>query len=97
MPWTRHILQSVMIPVVTHSRISGDYQPDNSQWIIGDSTILAHAVGLAPFKDVSTISDNLNYEFTEVGIIFSKSIRIYIHLLLLLLLLLVIILLFFIL
>ena len=59
MPWTRHILQSVMIPVVTHSRISGDYQPGNSQWIVGDSTILEHAVGLAAFKDVS-----MYYHFT---------------------------------
>jgi len=52
MPWPRHILQSVTIPVVTQSRISGDYQPDNSQWIVGDSTILAHAVGVTAFKDV---------------------------------------------
>ena len=53
MPWTRHIMQSVEIPVVTQTRVSGDYSPSNSQWIIGDTTIIAHAVGLAVFKDVS--------------------------------------------
>jgi len=35
--------------------VSGDYSPSNGQWIIGDSSIMAHAVGQAPFKDVSTI------------------------------------------
>ena len=53
MPWTRHIMQTLSIPAVTQQRVSGDYQPSNSQWEIGDSTILAHAVGLAAFKDVS--------------------------------------------
>ena len=55
MPWTRHIMQSVEIPVVTQTRVSGDYAPSNGQWMIGDSTIMAHAVGLAAFKDVSNI------------------------------------------
>ncbi len=54
MPWPRHILQSVTIPIVTQSRASQDYSPDNTQWNIGDSTILEHAVGLAAFKDVSS-------------------------------------------
>ncbi len=53
MPWPRHVLQSVMVPVVTQSRVSDDYYPDNSQWIVGDTTILANAVGIAAFKDVS--------------------------------------------
>ena len=56
MPWTRHIMQSVEIPVVTQTRVSGDYAPSNGQWMIGDSTIMAHAVGLAAFKDVSNIA-----------------------------------------
>lgn len=55
MPWTRHVLQSVAIPVVTQIRVSDDYQPSNSQWTIGDTTILAHAVGLAAFKDVRRV------------------------------------------
>ena len=55
MPWTRHIMQSVEIPVVTQTRVSGDYAPSNGQWMIGDSTIMAHAVGLAAFKDVSIL------------------------------------------
>lgn len=46
MPWTRHILQSVAIPAVTQVRVSDDYELSNSQWIIGDTTILAHAMGL---------------------------------------------------
>ena len=45
-------MQSVEIPAVTQTRVSGDYAPSNGQWMIGDSTIMAHAVGLAPFKDV---------------------------------------------
>ena len=52
MPYTRHIMQTVEIPTVTQTRVSGDYSPSNGQWIIGDSSIMAHAVGLAPFKDV---------------------------------------------
>ena len=45
-------MQSVEIPVVTQTRVSDDYSPSNSQWIIGDTIIIAHAVGLASFKDV---------------------------------------------
>ena len=58
MPWTRHIMQSITIPVVTQNRASRDYQPSGpntfnaDQWLIGDSSILSHAVGLAPSKDV---------------------------------------------
>ena len=52
MPWTRHILQSVEIPAVTQTRVSEDYIPGNSQWQIGDTTILAFSLGLASFKDV---------------------------------------------
>ena len=52
MAWPRHVMQSVAIPAVTHTRASGDYQPSNSQWNIGDSSILSHSIGLAPFKDV---------------------------------------------
>jgi len=55
MPWPRHLLQSVEISAVTQSRVSGDYIPGNSQWQIGDTTILAHALGLAAFKDVSSV------------------------------------------
>lgn len=51
MSWVRHLLQAVEIPVVTQVRVSGDYHPGNSQWQIGDSTILAHSLGIAAFKD----------------------------------------------
>ena len=46
-------MQSVAIPAVTQVRVSGDYMPNDNQWYIGDSSILAHAMGLAPSKDVS--------------------------------------------
>ena len=51
-------MQSVTIPVVTQRRASRDYQPagpntfNADQWLIGDSSILSHALGLAPSKDV---------------------------------------------
>lgn len=51
MPWTRHILQSLSNPAVTQIRVSDDYQPGNGQWQVGDTTMLAHAMGLASFKD----------------------------------------------
>ena len=52
MTWARHVMQSVAIPAVTQVRVSGDYMPNDNQWYIGDSSILAHAMGLAPSKDV---------------------------------------------
>ena len=53
MPYTRHLLQSLEVSVVTQTRASDDYTAGNTQWKIGDTSILDHAVGLAPFKDVS--------------------------------------------
>ena len=60
MPWPRHVMQSVEIPVVTQTRISGDYTPSNEQWIIGDTIIVAHALGLAAFKDVSYMNPSFS-------------------------------------
>ena len=51
MAWPRHVMQSVMLPTVTQTRASGDYHPANTQWMIGDSSILLHSLGIAPFKD----------------------------------------------
>ena len=51
MPWPRHIMQSLEVQAVTQVRVSDDYRPGNSQWMIGDTTMLAHALGLASFKD----------------------------------------------
>jgi len=51
MAYPRYFLQSLEIPAVTQIRASGDYHQSNTQWQIGDSSLLAHAVGLAPFKD----------------------------------------------
>lgn len=53
MPWPRHVMQSLEIQSVTQARVSDDYTPGNQQWKIGDTTILATALGLASFKDVS--------------------------------------------
>ena len=64
MPWPRHILQSVMIPTVTQIRASDDYRPGNSNWRLGDTTIMAHALGLAAFKDdFHTLSNEPNCKF----------------------------------
>ena len=51
MPWPQHIMQSLEMPAVTQVRVSDDYKPGNLQWKIGDTTMLAHALGLAAFKD----------------------------------------------
>lgn len=51
MSYPRHALQSLTLPVVTQVRASGDYHPGNGQWRVGDSSVLHHALGLAPYKD----------------------------------------------
>ncbi|XP_046337463.2 uncharacterized protein LOC124119101 [Haliotis rufescens] len=51
MAYPRHALQSLEIPVVTQARVSGDYHPGNDHWKIGVSSLLAWAIGLAPYKD----------------------------------------------
>ena len=55
MSHVRHILQSVEMPAATNCRASGDYihpgPGGGHQWDIGVTSILAHAVGLAPSKD----------------------------------------------
>jgi hypothetical protein len=52
MSMVRHILQSVELPAVTQARASGDYHSDRTQqWKLGDSSILADAIGIYPTKD----------------------------------------------
>jgi len=54
MPYPRFYLQSLEIPAITQIRVSDDYGPGGSradQWSIGDSALLADALGLRPFKD----------------------------------------------
>jgi hypothetical protein len=51
MSLVREILQSTEMPAVTNARASGDYHPGNNQWDIGETSILAHAIGIAPSKD----------------------------------------------
>lgn len=51
MPLPADVLETVEIPAVTQVRVSGDYHPGNGQWRIGTTSLLAWALGLAPFKD----------------------------------------------
>ena len=51
MTYIRNLMQSVEMYAVTNGRVSGDYQPGNDDWDIGISSILAHALGIAPSKD----------------------------------------------
>ena len=51
MSHVRHVLQSVECPAITNVRASDDYHPGNEQWNVGTSSILAHALGVAPSKD----------------------------------------------
>ncbi|CAF3461268.1 unnamed protein product [Rotaria socialis] len=52
----RHALQASEIDRVTQARVSDDYyihiNRQISQWNIGISSMLANAIGIAPFKDV---------------------------------------------
>ncbi|CAF2648055.1 unnamed protein product [Rotaria sp. Silwood2] len=58
----RHALQALEIPRVTQARVSDDYavhlRQQGSQWNIGVSSMLADAIGLAPYKDVFWSSSN---------------------------------------
>lgn len=54
MSYPRHALQSVEMATATQIRASDDHMPGvdaTSQWHMGFSSMLAWAVGLAPFKD----------------------------------------------
>ncbi|CAH1776345.1 unnamed protein product, partial [Owenia fusiformis] len=51
MAQVRDGLQSLTLPAVTQVRVSEDYSPGWEQWRIGFSSILAYALGLAPYKD----------------------------------------------
>jgi hypothetical protein len=51
MPLPLHELQSVEVTSVTQSRVTGDYQPGNTQWQIGFPSLLAWSLGIFPFKD----------------------------------------------
>lgn len=47
----RHILASLEIPSVSQARASIDYMLSPEQYKIGISSLFAHALGIAPFKD----------------------------------------------
>jgi hypothetical protein len=61
-PFPRHALQALEIPRVTQARVSDDYTThlirQEAQWAIGVTSLLADALGMAPFKDTFwSISD----------------------------------------
>jgi len=58
MAYWRHLLQSIELPSVTQARASNDYHPGGDQWRLGLTSMLLHAIGLAPSKD--------NYWSTDV-------------------------------
>jgi len=64
---SRVALNALHIPNVVNARASGDYQPGNDQWKIGISSIFAHAMGIAPFKDNFWTTTN------QSGNIYNKS------------------------
>ncbi|KAI0227999.1 hypothetical protein LSAT2_021487 [Lamellibrachia satsuma] len=49
----RHLLASLEVPAVSQVRVrvSGDYMFTHQQYHIGHTSLFAHALGLAPFKD----------------------------------------------
>lgn len=61
-PYPRHALQALVIPRVTQARVSSDYTShivrQEDQWDIGVTSMLASALGIAPFKDVFWSSSN---------------------------------------
>ncbi|ESO98844.1 hypothetical protein LOTGIDRAFT_231208 [Lottia gigantea] len=68
--WPNHALQSLEIPAVTQVKVSGRYMEDKGNWNIGSTSILAHALGLAPFKDTywsRSVEDGNIYNKTEAN------------------------------
>ncbi|XP_069938089.1 uncharacterized protein [Cherax quadricarinatus] len=66
MSFPRHLLHSATLPAVTQIRVSGDYFYYPDQWRIGVSSLLAHALGLRPFKDVFWSSrENVNNIYSD--------------------------------
>ncbi|KAK3748935.1 hypothetical protein RRG08_059628 [Elysia crispata] len=49
--YSRHILQSVVIPSVTQARVSSDYRPGNDQSKSGITAMFVDALNLVPSKD----------------------------------------------
>ena len=69
MPYPRYLLQSVEIPNVVQVRASDDNVPgSDSNWRIGESDLLAYALGVAPFKDTfwtTSVQPGNGYNGTE--------------------------------
>jgi len=68
MTTSRQALNALQIPNVVQARASGDYQPGNGAWKIGISSMFAHAMGVAPFKDTfwtTTTQPGNKYDLSE--------------------------------
>lgn len=49
--YSRLTNQDLKIFCITQARVSDDYHPGNTQWKIGVTSMFAHALYVAPFKD----------------------------------------------
>lgn len=66
MSYTRQMLHSVSLPAVTQIRVSDDYMLTPENWRIGHTSLFAHALGLAVFKDNFWSSrENVNVVFND--------------------------------
>lgn len=63
----RHLLASLEVPAVSQVRASTDYHLLPNQWTIGVTSIFAHALGVAPFKD------NLWTKRVQPGNVYNKT------------------------
>eukprot|EP00927_Polykrikos_kofoidii_P079596 TRINITY_DN76385_c0_g1_i1.p1 TRINITY_DN76385_c0_g1~~TRINITY_DN76385_c0_g1_i1.p1 ORF type:complete len:790 (-),score=106.47 TRINITY_DN76385_c0_g1_i1:72-2441(-) len=57
MPYPRDYLASTLHRAVRTIRASDDYAPNNANWRIARQSLLAHAVGLLPYKDTFLSGD----------------------------------------
>ena len=78
-PWRRYTSQNLVSCSLYHchllcfgdflqARVSDDYQPGNSQWKIGVTSLIAHALDVAPFKDNHWTTSN------QTGNLYGKKI-----------------------
>ncbi|KAK4310150.1 hypothetical protein Pmani_018263 [Petrolisthes manimaculis] len=71
MSFIRHLLHSTRLPAVTQIRVSDDYILCPHQWRIGVTSLLAHVLGLRPYKDVfwsSSINTGVIFNDCELDV-----------------------------
>lgn len=60
-----------LVVALLQGRVSGDYKPGNTQWKIGVTSMFAHALYIAPFKDTfwtTTTQDGNPYKSSEPNV-----------------------------